>query len=166
MPRGAACDFEVINPGRATGLVSMPINVELTAPIGHGQRTTDAICRTDDTARRRRSLRSQSDSLSRVESSDVAAQPGAGQGARTTRRSSIASSSGRRGVRSAKAFASRSVRCISADSPRRCCPHARRTWREAARCLLRHDGPVRSPACSGETGDREPRDPTLRGSIR
>ena len=31
-----ACSFEVVNPGRATGLVAMPLNVEITAPVAHG----------------------------------------------------------------------------------------------------------------------------------
>jgi ABC-2 type transport system ATP-binding protein len=34
--REPACTFEVVNPGRATGLVAMPLNVELVAPVGLG----------------------------------------------------------------------------------------------------------------------------------
>ena len=34
--REPACTFEVVNPGRATGMVAMPLNVELVAPAGLG----------------------------------------------------------------------------------------------------------------------------------
>ena len=34
--REPACTFEVVNPGRATGLIAMPLNVELVAPVGLG----------------------------------------------------------------------------------------------------------------------------------
>jgi ABC-2 type transport system ATP-binding protein len=34
--REPACTFEVVNPGRSTGLVAMPLNVELVAPVGLG----------------------------------------------------------------------------------------------------------------------------------